>query len=89
MGDVNKKDSFLKRTIKIDIQEVVEAFPGEWPCLDYCVNLLKSGEKRSTKLECWNFKREIPEADWTVQNIGKYADQEHFLKKQAKSISSI
>lgn len=78
-----------RKTIVVDIKDVKGAFPGEWSCLDYCISLVALGEKKTSRLECWNYERENPEADWIVPNIGKYVAQERILKKLKKSLSSI
>lgn len=62
----------------------MELYPkSEWPCLDHCKWLLSVGEKKSSKLEVWNYERAVPEADWTVKHIGKYVAAEQANKDYA------
>lgn len=75
-----------KEIIKIDIKELKKAYSkSEWPCLDYCKELLSTGHKKNIRLEVWNYDREVPESDWTVENIGEYYEKGKILKKRGCS----
>jgi hypothetical protein len=72
-----------KRILKVDILEIKTAYPkSDWPCLDYCCRLLEEGQNPNTRLECWNYSRVVPEADWVVKNIGIYAKDGEYWKKK-------
>lgn len=69
--------------LKVDLHRLLKRYPkSEYPCLDYCEYLMKKGEKPNTRLEVWNNRREIPEADWVVKNIGKYTKDAIPAKKR-------
>lgn len=60
--------------IKVDIKDIKSKFPkSEYPMLEYSRFLLTEGHLPDTRLEAWNYERKIPEADWTVENIGEYS----------------
>lgn len=64
-------------TIKVDIKDIKAAYPESgYPCLEYCKKLIADGANKNSRLEIWNYTREKPEADWTVENIGKYAKKQ-------------
>lgn len=56
--------------IKISVEDLDKT--SQWPCYDYCAKLLKEGTASNERLEVWNYSREVPEADYTIPNIGKY-----------------
>lgn len=71
------------KTIKIDKEDILSMYPkSEWPCLEYCNTMVRNGMvDPDSRLEVWNNKREKPEADWIVENVGVYAASYTTIKK--------
>ena len=66
----------MPKTLKVDIQEVKKKYPKSgYPCLECCKHLMKidPDKYKDMKLECWNFDRAVPEADWIVPTVGEYS----------------
>ncbi len=69
------------QVLKVDIKTVKKKYPrSEYPMLEYCKYLINTGEDPKIRLEAWNYERKVPEADWTVNDIGEYVKNEKYIK---------
>lgn len=71
------------KTIKVNIKDIKEKYPSSsYPVLDYCKYLISIGEEPKSRLEAWNYEREIPAWDWAVNNMENYVKTERKSKKK-------